>query len=583
MSKPNKPYWQDRQEKKYLAGEKKINQYYKDLEKSFEQAKREIQSVINTFYWRYAEENQLTYAAAQQKLSQTEIGDLQAFIDKAHENMGKYNLELNNMSIRARITRYEALQKQIDVQIQQLYAMDYQHKGEELLKEVYSDSYYQTWFNIDQYHGFHQEFAQISAGTVDELIRYPFDGADFSTRLWKQKDHMLQKLNESITTMLIQGRNPKTIAGEMSKTFGTKEYEAYRLLHTEGSFIIEQGTQAAYKEDGVEKYQWLATLDHKTCERCQELDGKPFEVDKGITGKTLPPLHAFDRCTTIPYYDDDDLTEETRVARDPVTGGNYTVPADMNYREWHEKYIRGNADAALAEKKLKNLSDDKLQYENYKELLGKEYLPKSFDEFQKLKYTNSDEYGILKAQAKGMGYYNKALINEPEITDHVKKVAELVNMDMVGIEYRIKSKDSYLRKIRSRYNPNGNEYEVKDILRYTYTTNPLDMTRRTLDAIDIHNYLGYNTIEIKNYWVNDLDPYNGINTTLQSPFRQKLELQYHTPESFELKNGKMHTLYEKQRLISDTSSKEYIDLTDQMFVLSDTLEVPFNISEVMDR
>jgi SPP1 gp7 family putative phage head morphogenesis protein len=341
MSKPNKSYWQDRQEKKYLAAEKMINHYYKDLEKSFEQAKREIQSIINTFYWRYAEENQLTYAAAQLKLSQTEIGDLQAFIDMVNENMGKYNLKLNNISIRARITRYEALQKQIDAQLQQLYAIEYQYKGEELMKNVYTDSYYQTWFNIDQYHGFHAEFAQISAGTVDELIRYPFDGADFSTRLWKQKDHMLQKLNESITTMLIQGRNPKTLAREVSKTFSTKEYEAYRLLHTEGSFIIEQGTQAAYKEDGVEKYQWLATLDLKTCEHCQELDGKIFEVGKGIVGKTIPPLHAFDRCTTVPAYDDDDLSEETRVARDPGTGRNYMVPADMTYPLWHDKYIAG--------------------------------------------------------------------------------------------------------------------------------------------------------------------------------------------------------------------------------------------------
>ncbi|MDF2486734.1 MAG: phage head morphosis protein family [Herbinix sp.] len=340
MSTPNKKYWEERQEKKYLSGEKKINSYYKELEKSFEQANREIQSVINNFYWRYAEENQLSYASAQLKLSKAEIGDLQDFIDKAYENMGKYNLELNNMSIRARITRYEALQKQIDATLQQLYAIDYEHQVGNTLKDVYSDSYYRTWFNIDQYHGFHQEFAQVSAKTVEELIKYPFDGADFSTRLWKQKDYMFQQLNESITTMMIQGRNPKTLAGEFSKKFGTKEYEAYRLLHTEGSFIIEQGSQAAYTEDGVEKYQWLATLDMKTCERCAELDGKPFEVGKGIVGVSMPPLHAFDRCTTIPHYDDEDLSDDTRVARDSA-GKSYTVPADMTYNQWHDKYITG--------------------------------------------------------------------------------------------------------------------------------------------------------------------------------------------------------------------------------------------------
>lgn len=336
MVEKDKSYWQERQEKKYLAGEKKINQYYKDLEKSFEQSKKEIRYMINDFYWRYAEENGLTFASAQIKLDKTEISDLKAFIDLAKENMGKYNQELNNMSIRARITRYQALEMQIDATLQQLYAIDYQYKGGEVLKEVYSDSYYQTWFNIDQYKGFHQDFAQINAKTVEELIKYPFNGADFSTRLWKQKNHMMQKLNESIATMLIQGKNPTTLSKEFAKTFGTKEYEAYRLLHTEGSFIIEQGTLTAYKEDGVEKYEILATLDQKTSDICRNQDGEKYDVDKAITGVNYPPLHVFCRSTTIPYYEDSEPS--TRVARNPVTGKSYEVPSDMTYKQWQEKY-----------------------------------------------------------------------------------------------------------------------------------------------------------------------------------------------------------------------------------------------------
>lgn len=583
MSKKNKPYWSDRQEKKYLAGEKKVNDYYRDLKKSFEQSKREIQFKINDFYWRYAEENQLSFASAQLKLSKAEIGELQDFIDLARANMGKYNLELNNMSIRARITRYEALQKQIDAQLQQLYAIEYQHKGEELLKEIYSDSYYKTWFNIDQYHGFHQEFAQINAKTVEELIKYPFNGADFSIRLWKQKGHMLQKLNESITTMLIQGRNPKTLAGEMSKAFGTKEYEAYRLLHTEGSFIMGQGTMVGYKEDGVEKYQILATLDKKTSDTCRYQDGKVYDVDKAVVGVNYWPFHPFCRTTDVPYYNDQGLSDETRVARDPMTGKAYDVPADMKYEQWHKKHIEGNPKAILEEKKWKNRHGDKKQYDEYKEKLGSKYLPKSFDEFQNIKHGARDEYGILKAQAKGITYYNKAVANEPEITEHLKGVANTVGMDCVGLEHRIKSKERYLEKIRRKYNPDGNEYEIKDILRYTYTASPLELSEKTLKSIDTHDEMGYNTVEIKNSWLNSLDPYKGINTTVQSTSGQKFELQYHTPDSFKIKDGEMHKLYEKQQAITDDKSKEYIDLTDQMFTLSDKLEVPINISEVKNR
>jgi len=345
----SKSYWEKRQKRTYLAGEKKVNEYFKELQKAFEQAKKEIQSVINDFYMRYAKENKISFAEAKKLLDKAEIGELKDFIAKVQEHMGEYNLELNNMSIKARITRYQALEKQIDAILQQMYAIEYELKGEELLKEVYSDSYYRTWFNIDQYHGFHQEFAQVNPRTIDELIRYPFNGADFSSRIWKQKDHMLQALTEDITTMLVQGKNPQTLAEDFAKRFKTKEFEAYRLLHTESSFIIEQGSLAAYKEDGVEKYQILATLDMKTSDICREQDGKVYDVDKATVGVNYPPFHPFCRTTTVPYFED--VKEKgTRVARDPKSGKSYEVPADMNYKQWYDLYITKETEKEFNEK-----------------------------------------------------------------------------------------------------------------------------------------------------------------------------------------------------------------------------------------
>lgn len=398
MGKKDISYWEQRQELTYLAGEKKVNEYYKGLQESFEQAKKEIQSVINNFHIRYAKENKVSYTEAQKLLDKAEIGELKDFIDKVNKHMGEYNLELNNISIKARITRYQALEKQIDAILQQLYAIEYQYKGEETLKEIYEDSYYRTWFSIDTYKGFHQEFAQINPRTIEELIKYPWNGANFSTRIWKQKDHLLQALAENITTMLIQGRDPQTLARDFAKKFNTKEYEAYRLLHTESSFIIEQGTLAAYKEDGVEKYQILATLDNRTSDICRSEDGKIYDVDKATVGVNYPPYHPFCRTTTIPYYEDDDISDDTRVAKDSATGKSYEVPADMKYEEWYDKYVKDNPEALLAEKKWKNRRTDQKQYERYKGVLGKNLGVKSLDEFQELKYTNNDKWNELKAE-----------------------------------------------------------------------------------------------------------------------------------------------------------------------------------------
>lgn len=335
-------YWEERQAERYLIGEKKINAYYKELEKSFNQARKEIHSVISNFYMRYADENGFSFTEAQKVLNKAEIGELKDFIAKVNKHMGEYNQELNNMSVKARITRYQAMEKQIDAILQQLYTLEYELKGEDVLKEVYAESYYRTWFSVDQFHGFHQEFALVVPGAVEDLVKYPFNGANFSSRLWKQKSHMLQRLNESMTTMLVQGKAPKTLAEDFSKMFDTKEYEAYRLLQTESAFVMEQGTLAAYKEDEVKKYQFLATLDMKTSDMCREADGKVFDVEKAVTGVNYPPLHVFCRSTTVPYYEN--VAEGTRAARNLKTGKAVKVPASMTYHEWYKNYVGGGGD-----------------------------------------------------------------------------------------------------------------------------------------------------------------------------------------------------------------------------------------------
>lgn len=331
-------YWEKRQEAAYKAEELKLNEYYRRLEKAFNQAKGSIERSVAGFYWRYAEENGLTYSAAQRKLSKTELGDLQSFIDKAMANIGKHNQEVNNLSVKARVTRYQALEVQIDAMLRELYAIDYQAEAEKTLKDVYDDTYYHTWYNIDQYHGFHAAFSQVDPRTVEKLIAYPFNGANFSTRIWKQKDHLQSQLMESLTAGLVRGDPPHKLTAEFAKKMQVKKYDAYRLLHTEASYLISEATHKGYKDDGVEQYQILATLDSKTCDICGNYDGKIYPVSKATVGVNMPPFHPFCRCTDAPYYGADDEEGEERSARDKE-GKNDQVPANMSYGEWKSKYL----------------------------------------------------------------------------------------------------------------------------------------------------------------------------------------------------------------------------------------------------
>lgn len=433
-------YWQKRQEAMYKAGEMQVNQYFKRLEKAFNQTKRELQKTIEAFYFRYAEENGLSFAAAQKQLNAEELGELKDFIALAMDNIGKYNQQVNNMSLKARVTRYQALEMQVDAILRQLYAIDYQAESEKTMQEVYEDTYYRTWYSIDQYHGFHQAFAQVEPRTVEKLLEYPFNGAAFSSRLWKQKDHLQTQLTEAVTTMLIQGRHPSTLTKEFAKKMQTKKFDAYRLLHTESSFLMSEATHAGYKEDGVEKYEILATLDSKTCEICGELDGNVYEVGEEITGVNMPPFHPLCRCTDVPHYADTPTKGMARVARDPGTGKTYEVPADMTYKQWHEQYVEKNPDKRLAERKLRNKKTDNEQFQRYRKILGKD-APETLDSFQTMKYTDSEKWNAKKRE--------------------FATISKIMEKESYSEEYRSKMRSTYYR-----FKDKGYEFTDHSLNRY---------------------------------------------------------------------------------------------------------------------
>lgn len=433
-------YWQKRQEAMYKAGEMQVNQYFKRLEKAFNQTKRELQKTIEAFYFRYAEENGLSFAAAQKRLNAEELGELNDFIALAMDNIGKYNQQVNNMSLKARVTRYQALEMQVDAILRQLYAIDYQAESERTMQEVYEDTYYRTWYSIDQYYGFHQAFAQVEPRTVEKLLEYPFNGAAFSSRIWKQKDHLQTQLTEAVTTMLIQGKHPSTLTREFAKKMQSKKFDAYRLLHTESSFLMSEATHAGYKEDGVEKYEILATLDSKTCEICGELDGKVYEVGKEITGVNMPPFHPLCRCTDVPHYADTPTKGMARVARDPETGKTYEVPADMTYKQWHEQYVEKNPDKRLAERKQRNKKTDNEQFQRYRKILGKD-APETLDSFQTMKYTDSEKWNAKKRE--------------------FATISKIMEKESYSEEYRSKMRSTYYR-----FKDKGYEFTDHSLNRY---------------------------------------------------------------------------------------------------------------------
>ena len=125
-------------------------------------------------------------------------------------------------------------------------------------------------------------------------------------------------------------------------------------------------------------------------------------------------------------------------------------------------------------------------------------------------------------------------------------------------------------------------HEINDILRFTQIFDPQELAQGVNESLAQYESLGYTVQKVKNTWEDDTNPYNGINAALISPQGQRLEVQFHTQESFQVKNGPLHDLYAQWRVLPEDCD-EAIALQNRMFALSRGQDVPARISEVRKK
>lgn len=578
-------YWNDAALRREIAVQTGTNYTGEEILKLYDEAlsdiDTEIQKIKINFQKRFGIDNEtaeyfLTQAQQEDNLK-TLIKSLEYAPDEqARQDILAY-IRRDGLSVRAyaaRKERYEAVKAVIYARIKKVAVKEIE-KLSERLQAVYKESYYGVIDDSAKQFDVGINFAILNENAINAAVSTKWHGKQFSERVWDNTDRLATTAQNLVVKSLMSGEAWSKTAEKLSTAFQVEKYNATRLIHTESSHIHAMADLKAYEDIGAEQYRYLATLDYRTCERCQQWDNVVLPLSEAREGYNYPVLHPLCRCTTTIAVD-----LKNRRARDPLTGKNDIVDGSMNYSEWYNSLSdEQKAALKLSKRKDSNKTSDKLQHAKYVKVLGTKEVPRSFDKWQELKYNDSEQWGILKSKAKGMIYYNKALQKEPQITEFIKKQAVENGFKIQGLNYRIKSKESYLRKIESKYSENGNKYEINDILRYTYIGSNNKLTEKTLYNIQDMKQKGYETIKIKNTWNDKNNPYKGINTIVKDKDGFKFEVQYHTQESFNLKNNEMHELYEKARVL-EKNSEEYLNLSKQMFDMSEKLHIPKDIEKV---
>lgn len=375
--------------------------------REYERILHELDKEISIFYARYAANESVSMADARRLLRDAELEDFRMSLDEFRDKAraGGFDKELEEVYLRSRISRLQALQTQVELRMMELFGSQ-RDVLRDHLQERYTDTYYRTVYAVSQQADVASTFARIDPQTVEKILAVPWVGSEFSSRIWADKDKLTRELMQTLSRGFVRGDSLDRMTKEFAQRMGVSESRAATLIHTESAHMAAEATEQGYRETGVKSYRFEAALDLKTCSVCGALDQREFPLAEHETGVNYPPLHPRCRCTTVP------VTEfrigSKRAARNPATGKTEYVEQKLTYEEWRKKYVEENA--------------DKNEWEEYQRILG-EKAPKTLEEFRNIKYTESKKWGMMME--------NKRLFEKIDSTETYSP------------EYRAKLKETY--------------------------------------------------------------------------------------------------------------------------------------------
>lgn len=362
-------YWERRKAQRMFEYMQSAEDTADDIAKLYLRSSGYLSAELDKIFERYKRKHHLTDAEAYRLLNslhdKTSLEELKEAL-RAGDGVKKDILaELESPAYQARLERLQQLQNQLDLTMREVYKQEKARNTSHYV-DLANEAYYRSIFDIQQQTGLGFSFNLVDPEVIDRVINSKWSGANYSTRIWHNTQALAQDLKEELLVNLVTGRTDREVAEIIANKYAQGSSNARRLVRTESCNLANQMEMQSYEECGIEKYRFVATLDLRTSSVCRKLDGKTFPVSEQQPGKNCPPMHPWCRSTTICVIDEMNMAGMTRRARDPVTGKTNTVPADMTYKQWYDKNVKGNSEAEANEKMIQNRSSDKRQYEKYK-------------------------------------------------------------------------------------------------------------------------------------------------------------------------------------------------------------------------
>ena len=475
-------YWEGRMIARQRIYDRAADETVAILYAAYNRVSRQIGRDMQVIFENFRNMYDLTKEQAKKLLSAPApyefLAELKARVAKMENGPQKTRLlaHLSSPAYAARITRLQAMQESARVALSQVAEIEVK-ADRKALTAASETAYMRTMFDVQKASGLMFPVAGVSEKRLSEVLRNQWIGKNYSARVWHNTGETARLTAQALEEMLLSGKASQETFRDIMKAAITKDgispeqriaqgkMAANRLLRTEYNYVTGQADMDAYEDAGFDRYRYMAVLDGRTSTICRYLDGKVFHVKDRKVGVNMHPMHPWCRSTTEPIFEDLVIENQTRWARDPVTGEEMHVPADMTYREWEKKQAELRLQTAdkRANMELAVTKNEKKQAEILARIRSEATVKTINPEKQQRHIKESDGYKAGRSYLYGGEAEAQRLVNQyagKGIPNFTRKgewaQTELVILDHdIGVNVTESGKESLTNAFKIHYSKTG--------------------------------------------------------------------------------------------------------------------------------
>lgn len=195
-----------------------------------------------------------------------------------------------------KLDKYWSMQAQLRKELERLGA-----KQQAALSKIFETSFFEVYWSVNVEGA--RAFSTIDNSIVKQMINsvWAADNKSWSERIWENISRLQETLNEGLINCLVTGKKTTELKHILMERFGVSYHRADTLVRTEIAHIQTEATKQRYQDYGIERVQFWADPDERTCPDCGALHKKIYPA----TAQVPLPLHPNCRCALVPVIEDE--------------------------------------------------------------------------------------------------------------------------------------------------------------------------------------------------------------------------------------------------------------------------------------